>query len=131
MTVRIRDEENADFITLIWVASRAGDSIINPNGVKSNHVTRCVEGSIEFRFADRTIVLIRGQEVMLPLRAAYDTVALVVPAEVHCFYPKADPIAVEEVTPLRASGSGAVRDWPTFDESQVRSRSVDGQLLRL
>lgn len=126
MSATVYSVEDADFVTLIWNHSgNTGEVISNSNGVTVEHVTRVTQGAIEFRFDDRTVPVLAGQEITLPLRRGYDVVITLSPAEVRCLYPRA-AVGGDELEHLR---SVTPKSWDTYSGSR-EVKQIDTSAVR-
>lgn len=103
--ISLETRETESFVVLVW---RAIEGAVMPNraGFQHPHTTRCVAGTVEFRYLDGERVRLRaGQEIVLDLGRGYEALAVEGtredPTEVRCFYPKRVPGAVEEIAHLR------------------------------
>ena len=118
----LSETEDRDHVILVWnQTGGAGEYLVNRNGVTRPHVTRCVSGSVEFRFSDGRLSVTLGpsEEIILPTGMRYDVAVITSPAEVHCFYPKEDPEAIDGIAAVRSSIPFRPVFPTTRDESKV------------
>jgi len=133
MSTTVRSIEDLEFVTLIWnQTGRPGEVIPNSNGVTVSHVTQCTLGAVEFRFKDRTIPVIAGQELTLPLNRGYDVVVTISPAAVTCLYPKRSLTRLPDGRHLELEHLESVEpiSWPTTTFAREREQ-IDTSLVRI
>lgn len=136
MAIELEDRETRDHVVLVWTSDRRGDVLPNTTGVRVEHVTRVVSGSVEVkvRGSDRTAILEAGQEVVLPAKTPYAFRAVGNFTEIHCFYPKADAEAVEDVSYLRERRkrvvSGGEAKFEDFGRSVRPAKTGTGRRRR-
>lgn len=126
MTIKMNVEETDRDRTVIWFSDSPRDALLNPNGVTHEHPTAVVQGAVEFRFREKTIVVKAGETVVLPLGLGYDVIVTSFPAEVRCTYSKDVPGAAESVAHLLATvvAKGGSVDFITHDEAKATPKSV-------
>ena len=123
MTVLQSSEENETHFILFWYSNKVDDTVENPNGVGSEHVTKIITGDarVDFDNGQESQILTAGNEITLPTKVGYTFEVLANPTEIQCFYPHGE--AADEVKTL-ATPRNAPRIWENQSETKPEDWSM-------